>query len=725
MMMRFCQLLACPAVFVLISLPAAAQSPVGAPTVQNPSAVATSPATGEVEFGGRVVNHLNEVGRFERFSDPRSGPTLNRVRYSRTGTPWTLDAAADNVGYRNQRYAASAERAGKIKASFEWNQIPLWYAGLSASPFTEASPGVFRLSDASQTAVQNGAAVSTAFANTIVGFDTRLQRDIADARVLYSATRNLDLSASFRSTARSGEMPWGATFGFSDANEVPVTVDSRANELSTAADWSNRQGGVRLAYDGSFFNNAVDTLVWDNPLRITDQTTANAYSTGLGSAQGRMPLWPDSSAHVFSASGNVRLPARSRAVAYVSIGSWLQDAELVPHTINTAIQPIPLPRNTAEGDARIVSMLYRVTSRPTSMLWLSGQFRMYDYDNRTPHFAVDQYVRVDGTVATSLTGGSEPFEMRRHFVDLEASLTPLKFVAFRAGYGRESDDRSYRVFETTVDQTVRASIDSTGFSWGSVRLQYDYSQRTGEGLDEEVLGEIGEQIALRQFDISDRTRNRVSAMVQVTPSNIFGFNASVGVGRDERPDSSFGLQHNDLTSFTVGLDVTPRDDVGIGVSYGFENMEALQRSRQANPGAQFNDPTRDWTTTLNEDVDIWTANLDLPHVTSRTAVRVTYELVRSSSQYLYGVPPDSTLPPPQQLPVVTSSIHRASADFEYSLTNRVALGAGYQLDEWIVSDFGRSSQTLYNSLIPAYTNLLYRWVPYDLNAGYVRVRYRW
>jgi hypothetical protein len=86
------------------------------------------------------------------------------------------------------------------------------------------------------------------------------------------------------------------------------TVDTRTNDITTAAEWSNRQGVVRVAYDGSLFANATDTLVWDNPLRITDQTHPSA-SAGNGSSQGRLPLWPDSSAHTVSGSGSVNLPA--------------------------------------------------------------------------------------------------------------------------------------------------------------------------------------------------------------------------------------------------------------------------------------------------------------------------------------------------------------------------------------------------------------------------------
>jgi hypothetical protein len=438
-----------------------------------------------------------------------------------------------------------------------------------------------------------------------------------------------------------------------------------------------------------------------------------------------MALWPDSTAHTVSATGSVALPARSRAFAYVSVGSWLQDQELLPFTINTAISPIPLARTSAEAEARIVSMNYRLTSRPTPILWLNGQYRLYDYDNRTPHFAVDQYVRTDSAVASSLTGGSEPFGYTRHFVDLDASFTPLTFAAFRVGYGTEHDDRTFRYFEQTTEHVLRASIDSTSLVWGSLRLQYDHSVRTGDGLDEQALSDIGEQVSLRQFDISNRTRNRVTALVQVVPTDVIGFNGSVGIGQEERPDSAFGLQDNDLRSFTAGVDVTPRDEVSFGLTYGFENYTTLQRSRQANPGPQFDDPTRDWSTDLNEDVHTVTASLALPRVTARTGAELSYDFVRSHAQYLYLLPANSTLTPPVQLSPVRNEFQRAAATVRQTLTPRVALGLAYAYDHYAVNDFALSPGALNSPVLPTMLSLMYQWRPYTAHTGSVRLMYTW
>jgi hypothetical protein len=326
--------------------------------------------------------------------------------------------------------------------------------------------------------------------------------------------------------------------------------------------------------------------------------------------------------------------------------------------------------------------------------------------------------------APSVTGGSHAFAYSRHFVDLDASVTPFRYVAFRAGYGREADDRSYRFFEETTEHALRASIDSTGLAWGSVRLQYDYAERTGEGFDEQAFSEIGEQISLRQFDISDRTRHRVSGILQVVPWDAVGLHATLSVGQESRPDTVFGLVDNDLRTFTVGADVTPREGVVFGAAYAFENYSTLQRSRQANPGAQFNDPTRDWETDMDESVHTWTFTAD-SRITDRTTLNASYDFVNGGAQYLYLLPPNSTLAPPQQLPELRNRYHRATADVRYALTRQLALGVGYLLDKYTVDEFGRSPQILNTPLIPAFVNTLYQWRPYDVHTGSVRLIYRW
>ena len=115
-------------------------------------------------------------------------------------------------------------------------------------------------------------------------------------------------------------------------------------------------------------------------------------------------------------------------------------------------------------------MNYRVTSRPARPLWLTAQFRLYDYDNRTPHFPVSQYVRVDSGVGRSLTGGSEPFGYTRHFVDLDALVHAA--AVYRRSALATAGSRTTARFDSSKSRPThgsRPSVDSVGLAWGSLR----------------------------------------------------------------------------------------------------------------------------------------------------------------------------------------------------------------------------------------------------------------
>ena len=125
-------------ILAVLAVPSAARAQDGAPApvrAQPAEAVgADVPATGEVRFGARLTGVAGDPGRFQRFRDLRSGPTVDRLRYTRDRETWTFDAAMDHVGYRDQRYRGAFERHGLFRASFEWDQVPLFYRDVTRSP---------------------------------------------------------------------------------------------------------------------------------------------------------------------------------------------------------------------------------------------------------------------------------------------------------------------------------------------------------------------------------------------------------------------------------------------------------------------------------------------------------------------------------------------------------------------------------------------------------------
>jgi MtrB/PioB family decaheme-associated outer membrane protein len=720
-----------PAALVAQDAPAATQAPAATPTSQAPAspaspapaATAVMPDLGTssfVDFGVRGTGFAagSDEARFQRYQDLRNGPTLDVFRYASDTGSRLFTVQADHVGYRDQRYAASYDDYGKLKVSFEWNQTPLFYSDTTATLYTSPSPGVLRLDDAIQSGIQNGTTTLATAVGQAQTFDLRQQRDMLRVKLTYSATEHLDWNLSLTNTTKNGNQPWAGTFGFGDAVELAVPLDTRTTDLGTALEWADGRGMMRLAYDGSFFRNSISTLTWDNPQRVTDSATA-------GPSQGSMALWPNSNLNTVSATGMLNLPWRSHATAYLSVGDSSQNDALIPFTINSALPTIPLDRTTADAEARVTAMTYAFTSRPASALWFSARYSSSDFDNRTPVFHVANTVAYDTTVEAVPQGGTSPYSVSRHTFDADASLTPLPYTAFRLGYTHEEIDQTYRTFASTAEDTVRASADATGINWLTLRAVYEHATRVGSGLDTLTLAEIGEQVSLREFDIANRNTDRVSGVVYVTPLSSLSFNGTVSVGKEDYPGAEFGLRSNTNHSYSGGVDFVPLAAVSMGVSYEYDAYDALQGSREANPGVQFTDPTRDWTTDGADKAQTVTASMDLLKLGRKTDVRVAYNYSHAESLYVYGLVPNSTLPPVVQLPTVVNTFQRGTIDVRYYVSRHISLGGAYWFDQYRVNDFALGAQTLTTLAEPSFLMLGNVSRPYTANTLMGRLTYIW
>jgi len=593
------------ALLLLVSAGARAQQNTPPPEPDQSASPTTRPGSGQADFGfrGTFYSDNSDQARYQRYRDLRNGVFAENVRWGKQDDRALWDVRATHIGYRDQQYAADYNRFGKLKASFELNQIPLFFSDSTRTAYTTTSPGVVGL-NGYPAQIQNATATTAIYEANATPFELRLKRTITDFRFTYSATDHLDLSASFKNTNKSGEQPWAGTFGFSDAVELPVPIDTRTTDIGVAAEWTGDRGQARVGYDGSFFSNDVSTFIWDNPLRSTDHPSS-------GPAQGRMTVWPNSDLNSASLSGLFRLPRGSVVTGYLSLGSLSQNDALIPFTINSQLASPPLDRTNADASAQITATAFSFASRPRSDVALNARFRSYDFDNNTPVFHVTNTVSYDTKIAAFAPGGTPVFSFTRNLFDLDTSWTPKPFAALRAGYSYEGVSQTFRTFDTTHDNRVRLSADATGMQWLTVRAQYEYSHRIGTGLDEQSLDDLGEQTSLRQFDLSNRDQHRFSAIAIAMPSPSCSVNGSFFIGRDNRPDSGFGLLHNDSNGMSAGIDYVPSTAVSVGAAYQYERYTALQKSRQADPGPQFDDPTRDWTTTGRDRAHTFTASADL------------------------------------------------------------------------------------------------------------------
>jgi MtrB/PioB family decaheme-associated outer membrane protein len=723
--------------FVLLALSSVAAQ-LGAQTTQSPPArspqeppaTAPTPANGWIDMGVRATSIDGDPARYQRYRDLGDGLFLETFRQTGERNGWMYSAGADHVARRDQRYFANLQRPGRLKVRFEWDQIPLLISEDTRTLFEDESDGVLQIDNAIRAATRGQIANLAPYLADARQFRSGSRRDTLRLGAWYAPNQDTDVRVSLTSAHREGNMPFGGSFGFGLSTELPAPIDHRTTDFDTDLEWSHGRALVGGGYHGSWFTNQVPSVTWDNPLVLTDTPAATSH--------GRMALWPDSTYHLVNGRGSVQLPGRSRLAAFVSLGTMRQDEALLPHTINSAIAPIALERDTADAEARTTGANLTFTSHPWRRVIVDAQYRLSDFDNRTPEFPVFGAVQYDTSVSRVASPGPEFFSIKRQNTDLEVTFMPAGLPTFRAGWRGEFGDRTHRIYETTSENMLRLSMDALNWTAFTVRALYEVGTRTGDQLDLGLLADVGEQPGMRHYDVAERDRQRVTVQATATPNGWLGVNGSLAVGKDDyKNDGEFGLRDNTNQIYTAGFTVVPGTRANVDVGYGFEKYSAFSTSRQASPGTQFNDPSRNWGTDQDDNVHTFMANAELVRPFPNTDIRFGYDYSRSRATYVYsvGVVTDRTLPEggaplpsltrPDQLPPVRIHWHSATADATYAFTERLALGLSYWFENYDVEDFALANPRIAINDLPGAVLLGYRYRPYTAHTGWLRLIARW
>ena len=557
------------------------------------------------------------------------------------------------------------------------------------------------------------AASHNAYLSISPQFDLRESRKIGTFRVSATPTTTFDVTGGFTTTKHSGELPWGASFGFSNDNEVALPYRSRTNDMDVGLQWASSKAMFRAGYNGSWFDNQADTLVWDNPLVLTDSTSAPGH--------GRMALWPSNSFQSLSAGGYVKLARRTQVTGSLALGWANNDEPLLPFTINTALPQFPLPRESADASATSVATTISLVSRPGNDWRFSSRFRRYDYNNDLPDTPINEIISYDTSVGESTTGGPLPYAHAKNTFDADATWTGIRSFALTLGYTNNANSYDFRTFESTSENVLRLSADSAGFGWMNFRARYEYGERSGSGLDEASLIQIGEQPAMRHYDVANRRRSTLNGQVDFVPSEALTFSLSGGFGSDEFDESYFGLQDAGFRNITIAADYAVGDGFVVGGSYNYEKYSGLQQSRSASSGQEL-DPNRDWTVDSQERVHYFSLYVSPPRI-GNTETRLSYEYAHARGNFFYEVGP--ALPPPSQLPETFNKLQDFRLDVRHRLSRRLAATLSYVYEPSRIFDFAFDPSVINSIVQPSSLVLGYTYRPYTTHSTVFGILYFW
>jgi len=671
---------------------------------------------GEVELGGRVFLERpskSDRGKFEEYRDIPPGVFLEDLRlqlYSKDDS-YSLEFRAREAGEDDQNFLLRSSKVGRYEFEFEWDQIPHVFSRTGRSPYAETSRGVFELPDSIQSALQGASAADRPgilrnfLATQARDIDLETRWDIARVLFKWTPTPDWDLRAEYTRTRKEGSRPIGTTFAFTNQVELPEPIDQIVHDFRLTAELAREEWQLQLSYNLSVFENDVDVLIWDNPLRVTDNAT-------LGSARGRMDLAPDNIAHTWNLTGAVNLPWwQSRLTGTFSYGLRFQDDNFIPHTINSAIvnPGLALPADSLDGEVHITLLNLRYTGRPVPGISVGARYRRYDFDDQTQNLTFPAHVTTDQTLSTEhLSSSRFSYTKQNAGADVGWRLsTPL---SLKAGYEWERWDRDnvHREAPRSDEHTPKVSLDYTPRDWLLFRTSYARSWRrisdynTFAHLAHTVGAEEAEAEApqaqstlLRKYDEADRDRDRVDFLAQLTLLDTLTLTPTLSLRNDDYKNSPLGLQED--KSWAAGFDVAwrPMERVSLFASYMREEFDAQQRSQYRAPPAQLENPTYDWVAKNEDAVDTFGVGIDAALIPTKLDFRLAWNYSRATGKMRASNPVTPTGGTAAQnasatatdFPDIKDSLHQLEASLRYRITSAWFARLRYVFEKYNVTDF--------------------------------------
>lgn len=461
---------------------------------------------------------------------------------------------------------------------------------------------------------------------------------------------------------------------------LPEPIDYITDDIRASASYSGEIRQVALEYHYSQFNNREETLRWDGPYDVhfnPPTFTFEPYQSPLPSNgfQGRHQLPPDNFAHDLSLSGGMNLPYATRISGRVGYGQSKQNQTLLPFTTSTDTSL--LPRKSADAEIDTTLLWLNVASRPLPRLSLDGQYKNFTTKNKTPR-DLFLYIKTDNVLGLQPAVNAEtavfnlPYDWAQNLMKLDASYYLLTGTTFKLGYDIDTINRDYREIKKTRENTYRAGLRSTYFSKAHAGLNFSSGKRKG-------------------LDDYDQAKIFVGLFYNFTG--------------DEYDRSILGLQDRDDRSATVDVAFTPFEIASLHAFYTRQEIDFRQVGRVFGiPQApDFADPNRNWQIDHDDKTDTVGTGFNLSLMDHRVTISTTYSF--SKSNISTDITAGSALPPPIDLPDLTTHLHSVDISGQSKITERMSVGVSYLYESYKSEDFATKGVSPASTAIPAVLTL--------------------
>jgi MtrB/PioB family decaheme-associated outer membrane protein len=661
--------------------------------------------SGELSIIGRLRNDDAKNSLYTQYRDPQAFSGNFDVKYEEEDR-YFFRADGKNLGQDDVNLNFRGGRYGKIKGSITYDEIPHRFAFDVKTLYSGVGSDVLTLDDGLQSNLQGLSGDSAAQADVLknefskaASGDPEIKRKKLSGDLELVALDPFNIRAEFSREKQDGSRPFFGSFSLSNTMEIFEPIDNETWSLKFIAEYAEKSYLLNATYYYQHFNNKEDTLTFDNPFRLDD-------AVGEPS-KGRIDLAPDNHYQNVSISGSYTdLPFNTRMSANAAWGWMRQDEDLPAFTTNTAlINPIDYADRSSlpesEADVKVNTSLYNVAlnARPLKFMRVKGNFRHYDYDNKTDKVEFpDGYVSTDAFPETPQLGvpiSTLPTSYRRTKADVNLGFDVWTKTRLNLDYTYNLTKRDNREVDKQTDNIFGGSIDTNPFHWGDLRASYHRTDTDIDDYDVEVYLESGQDLqqlpGLRKYTQSDVVRDRFQFMTSVYPIEPLAFSGSFTYGKDDFHDSPFGLTNADYYSFAFDGDYTLTDRLSLNAFYIYEKYKNEQKAQGEfdEDGDGLSDIT-DWKAEGEDRVDTFGGGVTYAVIPERLDFNLSYSYSKVDGKIDFSIPNGSVT---DFDTVDDSTLQTLDTKLKYNIWGGYFVTLGYVWQKFDYDDFNKEGFT--------------------------------
>jgi len=670
---------------------------------ETPSTVSTflGNLSGEVNITGRpYITGDDESSKFEEYGEYNRVTGGWDVKYEKEDR-FSLGTMADNIGQDDQYVDLTGNWYGKGKLGLSYDKIPHRFALDTKTLYSGVGSDRLTLNDTLRTDLEALAGDPVAQANRLNAEfsanghkgDPKLDRKNLKLDFDWVAQDPFSFRAEFSREKQDGTRPIFGSFGLDNTVEIFEPIDNQTLSMKLIAEYAKNPYYVNATYYYQTFENNENTLTFDNPFRTTD---------AIGDpATGRLALAPDNHYQNLSFSGSYSaLPFNSKISANAALGWMRQDENFTAFTTNTALSSPPFAIDyfdkanlpAQDADAKVNTYLYNVmlSSKPLDYMRLKGQFRYYEYDNKTDTIIFPNgYANADSTpaLADPITGNpiqNLPSSYKKLRVGADAGFDVWRNTRLNLDYKYDRTKRTHREVDTQQDNIIGGSVDTRPTSWMDMRASYERTLRDIDSYDYQVYFKSGQDLqqlpGLRKYDEADLIRDRLQIGANVYPLENLAFSGSFIYGKDDFDNSSFGLLDDKHYILSFDADFSAGDRLRLNAFYNYEKYDNEQRAQGEFDGG----PVTTWTAKGEDHINTVGGGFQFALIPGRLDFESSYSYSRVDGKIDFNIPGGGVT---DFDAVDETELHILNTKLKYNIGRGFFLTLGYLYQKFDYDDY--------------------------------------